>query len=114
MTLDLAAYFRRIGYFGTADPTIDVLQDLITAHTGAIAFENLDPLLGVPVDDLGPEALVDKLVHRRRGGYCYEQNGLMGYVLQELGYGVRRFTARVVWLQEPGSPVRPRATHCWG
>ncbi|UMB70215.1 arylamine N-acetyltransferase family protein [Mycobacterium paraterrae] len=110
MTLDLAEYFERIGYFGTAAPTIDVLQDLITAHTGAIAFENLDPLLGVPVDDLGPEALVDKLVRRRRGGYCYEQNGLMGYVLQELGYGVRRFAARVVWMQESGSPVPPQ-TH---
>ncbi len=110
MTLDLAGYFERIGYDGAADPTIDVLQDLITAHTRAIAFENLDPLLGVPVDDLGPEALVDKLVHRRRGGYCYEHNGLMGHVLTELGFGVRRFAARVVWTNPPGSPVPPQ-TH---
>ncbi len=110
MTLDLAGYFERIGYHGTADPTIDVLQDLITAHTRTIAFENLDPLLGVPVDDLSPEALIDKLVHRRRGGYCYEHNGLMGYVLEELGFGVRRFAARVVWTHESGSPVPPQ-TH---
>jgi arylamine N-acetyltransferase len=110
MTLDLAGYFERIGYDGAADPTLDVLQDLVTAHTRSIAFENLDPLLGVPVDDLSPEALVDKLVHRRRGGYCYEQNGLMGYVLEELGFGVRRFAARVVWTDGPGSPV-PAQTH---
>ncbi len=110
MTLDLSGYFARIGYDGAADPTLDVLQDLVTAHTRSIAFENLDPLLGVPVDDLSPEALVDKLVHRRRGGYCYEQNGLMGYVLEELGFGVRRFAARVVWTNEPGSPV-PAQTH---
>lgn len=110
MTLDLAAYFARIGYVGAADPTLDVLQELITAHVGAIAFENLDPLLGVPVADLSPEALVDKLVHRRRGGYCYEHNGLMGYVLEELGFGVRRFAARVVWAAPPGSPV-PAQTH---
>ena len=110
MTLDLAGYFERIGYCGTADPTIDVLQELITAHTRTIAFENLDPLLGVPVDDLSPEALIDKLVHRGRGGYCYEHNGLMGYVLEELGFGVRRFAARVVWTHEPGSPV-PSQTH---
>src|ERR1700761_443753 len=110
MTLDLAGYFARIGYDGAADPTLDVLQDLVTAHTRSIAFENLDPLLGVPVDDLGPEALVDKLVHRRRGGYCYEHNGLMGYVLEELGFGVRRFAARVVWTNAPGSPV-PAQTH---
>jgi arylamine N-acetyltransferase len=110
MTLDLAGYFARIGYGGAADPTLDVLGDLVTAHTRSIAFENLDPLLGVPVDDLSPEALVDKLVRRHRGGYCYEQNGLMGYVLEELGFGVRRFTARVVWTAGPGSPV-PAQTH---
>jgi arylamine N-acetyltransferase len=110
MTLDLAGYFARIGYTGTADPTLEVLRDLVTAHTRSIPFENLDPLLGVPVDDLSPEALFDKLVRRRRGGYCYENNGLMGYVLEELGFGVRRFAARVVWMQEPGSPV-PAQTH---
>src|ERR1700760_715912 len=104
MTLDLAAYFERIGYSGGAEPTLEVLQDLVTAHTQAIPFENLDPLLGVPIDDLSPEALTDKLVHRRRGGYCYEHNGLMGYVLAELGFRVRRFAARVVWMVPPDAP----------
>ena len=110
MTLDLAGYFARIGYRGAADPTFDVLQELVTAHTRTIPFENLDPLLGVPVDDLSPEALIDKLVHRSRGGYCYEHNGLMGHVLEELGFGVRRFAARVVWTMQPGAPV-PSQTH---
>lgn len=50
----------------------------------------------MPVDDLSPEALTDKLVYRRRGGYCYEQNGLMGYVLAEIGFRVRRLAGRVV------------------
>jgi arylamine N-acetyltransferase len=110
MTMDLAGYFGRIDYRGAADPTLDVLQDLVTAHTRTIPFENLDPLLGVPVDDLSPEALTDKLVHRRRGGYCYEHNGLMGHVLEQLGFGVRRFAARVVWGQPPDAPV-PAQTH---
>lgn len=96
MTLDLNGYFERIGYRGAADPTFDVLHELVTAHTRMIPFENLDPLLAVPVDDLSPEALADKLVHRRRGGYCYEHNGLMGHVLEAVGFGVRRFAARVV------------------
>src|SRR6185312_1961052 len=109
MTLDLPGYFERIGYGGTAEPTLDVLQMLITAHTRSIAFENLDPLLGVPVDDLSPEALTDKLVSRRRGGYCYEHNGLMGYVLEELGFGVERLAGRVVWMN-PGGPL-PAETH---
>ena len=108
MTLDLAAYFERIDYHGTADPTLGVLQNLVTAHTRTIPFENLDPLLGRPIDDLSPEALADKLVRRRRGGYCYEHNGLFGYVLAELGCGVRRFAARVVWTLAPGAPVPPQ------
>ncbi len=107
MTLDLRGYFERIGYHGTVDPSLDVLQDLVTAHTRTIAFENLDPLLGRPIDDLSSEALADKLVRRRRGGYCYEHNGLFGDVLAELGFGVRRFGARVVWTRPPDAPVPP-------
>ncbi|WP_025736804.1 arylamine N-acetyltransferase family protein [Mycobacterium genavense] len=110
MTLDLSAYFDRINYRGAVEPTLDVLQALMTAHTRTIPFENLDPMMGVPVDDLGPAALFDKLVHRRRGGYCYEQNGLMGYVLAELGFRVRRLTGRVIWMLPPDAPV-PAQTH---
>jgi arylamine N-acetyltransferase len=110
MTLDLAGYFERIAYSGGAEPNLEVLQDLVTAHTQAIPFENLDPLLGVPIDDLSPEALADKLIRRRRGGYCYEHNGLMGDVLEELGFSVRRFGARVVWTLAAGAPV-PSQTH---
>lgn len=104
MTLDLHGYFERIGYRGAAEPNLEVLQDLMTAHTGSIPFENLDPLTGVPVDDLSPQALTDKLVHRRRGGYCYEQNGLLGYALAEIGFRVRRLAGRVVWMQPPDAP----------
>ena len=85
--LDLAGYLDRVGYRGSTDPTLDTLHLLVAAHNRSIPFENLDPLLGVPVADLGPGALTDKLVHRRRGGYCYEHNGLMGYVLEALGLG---------------------------
>lgn len=105
MTLDLGGYFDRIDYRGAAEPNLQVLRDLMTAHTRSIPFENLDPLMGVPVDDLSPEALTDKLVHRRRGGYCYEQNGLMGYVLAEIGFRVRRLAGRVVWMMPPDAPL---------
>jgi arylamine N-acetyltransferase len=105
MTLDLGGYFDRIDYRGAAEPNLQVLRDLMTAHTRSIPFENLDPLMGVPVDDLSPEALTDKLVHRRRGGYCYEQNGLMGYVLAEIGFRVRRLAGRVVWMLPPDAPL---------
>src|SRR3984957_14827615 len=110
MTLELTAYFDRINYRGAVEPTLEVLQDLMAAHTRTIPFENLDPVMGVPVDDLRPEALTDKLVHRRRGGYCYEHNGLMGYVLTEAGCGVRRLAGRVIWMSPPGAPL-PARTH---
>ncbi len=110
MTLDLNGYFDRIGFRGAAEPNLDVLAALVTAHTRTIPFENLDPLTGVPVDDLSPEALTDKLVHRRRGGYCYEHNGLMGYALSEIGFRVRRLAGRVVWLLPPEAPF-PAQTH---
>jgi arylamine N-acetyltransferase len=110
MTLDLNRYFDRINFRGVAEPNLDVLQDLVIAHTQTIPFENLDPVMGVPVDDLGPEALTDKLVHRRRGGYCYEQNGLMGYVLSEIGFRVRRLAGRVIWMLPPDAPF-PAQTH---
>ncbi|MET0757964.1 MAG: arylamine N-acetyltransferase [Mycobacterium sp.] len=107
--IDLAAYFDRIGYAGPAQPTVQTLHALVAAHNGSIPFENLDPLMGIPVADLGPAGLTDKLVRRRRGGYCYEQNGLMGYVLAELGFGVERLAARVVWMN-PNSTL-PAQTH---
>ncbi len=110
MTLDLSGYFDRIDYRGTAEPNLDVLRDLVSAHTRAIPFENLDPLMGVPIDDLGPRALTEKLVDRRRGGYCYEQNGLMGYVLAGIGFRVRRLVGRVIWMLSPDAPV-PAQTH---
>ncbi|OBI66359.1 arylamine N-acetyltransferase [Mycobacterium sp. E796] len=110
MTLDLMGYFERIDFHGVAEPTLDALQALVSAHTRAVPFENLDPLMGTPVEDLGPDALTDKLVQRRRGGYCYEQNGLMGYVLSELGFRVRRLAGRVIWMLPPDAPF-PAQTH---
>jgi arylamine N-acetyltransferase len=110
MALDVAAYLTRIGYQQQGGPTLNTLHALVAAHNRCIPFENLDPLLGIPVADLGAEALTDKLVRRRRGGYCYEHNGLLGYLLEHLGYGVQRLAARVVWMNGPDAPL-PAQTH---
>ncbi|MGE2692938.1 arylamine N-acetyltransferase family protein [Mycolicibacterium pulveris] len=107
--LDLAAYFDRTGYTGSTAPTVDTLHGLVAAHLRAIPFENLDPLMGRPVADLSAAALGAKLVRRRRGGYCFEQNGLIGYVLKQLGYGVDRLGGRVVWMRD--SDELPAQTH---
>ena len=110
MTLETGAYLDRIGHVGPVDPTLETLHALVAGHGRTIPFENLDPLLGVPVDDLSAPVLTDKLVDRRRGGYCYEHNGLMGYVLEALGYGVERLAGRVVWMAAPDAPL-PAMTH---
>lgn len=103
-------YLARIGYDAEPAPTEEFLRGLVAAHGRTIPFENLDPLLGVPVDNLSAPVLVEKMVERRRGGYCYEQNGLVGYVLDALGFGVERIAGRVVWMQESDAPL-PAMTH---
>jgi arylamine N-acetyltransferase len=108
-TVDVTAYFDRIGYQGLAEPTVETVHGLVAAHNRSIPFENLDPLLGIPVADLSAAALSDKLVSRRRGGYCYEHNGLMGHVLDELGFGVERLAGRVLWMNP--SAALPAQTH---
>lgn len=66
----------------------------------------------MPVADLSAEALTDKLVHARRGGYCYEQNNLMRYVLTDLGFEADRLAGRVVWMDPAGLDGPPHAeTH---
>lgn len=107
--LDVAAYLNRIGYRGSNEPTLSTLHGLVAAHNRSIPFENLDPLMGIPVVDLSAGALARKLVRRRRGGYCYEHNGLMGYVLEALGYDVARLAGRVVWMNQSGA--LPAQTH---
>lgn len=110
MTADaIAEYFRRVSYTGPAEPTHDVLAAVVAAHNRSIPFENLDPLMGKPVIDLSPMALFDKLVHRPRGGYCFEQNGVMAHVLSELGFGVDILGGRVVWMND--SDELPAQTH---
>jgi arylamine N-acetyltransferase len=105
----VADYFRRISYTGPTEPTLDVLRALVAGHNRSIPFENLDPLMGIPVIDLGPDALFDKLVGRRRGGYCFEHNGVMAHVLSQLGFGVDILGGRVVWMNTSGE--LPAQTH---
>lgn len=94
--LDLSAYFQRIGYTGSRAPTLETLRALHLRHVLTIPFENLDVLLGVPIV-LDQPSLERKLLHERRGGYCFEQNMLFGRALSALGFDVQRLAARVLW-----------------
>jgi len=106
-SLDLDAYLRRIGHDGGA-PSRATLAGVQLAHAQAIAFENLDPLLGRPVRlDIG--AVQEKLVGAGRGGYCFEHNTLLMHVLDALGFQVTGLAARVLMNKPEGSAL-PR-TH---
>ncbi|MEX2512785.1 MAG: arylamine N-acetyltransferase [Cyclobacteriaceae bacterium] len=102
----LKAYFQRIGYSGEVSPTLECLQALQYLHPQAIAFENLNPFLGLPVD-LNFPSVYDKLVSEGRGGYCFEHNLLLGQVLSTIGFKVCGLSARVFWELTEGL-VRPR------
>ena len=106
--MDLDAYFQRIDYGGPRTATLETLRSVHLHHPQAIPFENLDSLLRIPVR-LDLASIQDKLIARQRGGYCFEQNGLLAAVLQALGFRVTQLAARVVW-GAPGDAVRPR-TH---
>lgn len=93
-TLDIDAYLARIGYQGSREPSITVLDALTCAHSQSIPFENLDVLLGRPIH-IEPRRLYDKLVVARRGGYCFELNGLFLELLLQLGFAARPLGARV-------------------
>jgi hypothetical protein len=94
VTIDLDAYFTRIGYAGVRRPIMETLRALHLAHATHIPFENLDVLLGRRIL-LDLESLQTKLVRGRRGGYCFEQNALFAAVLERLGFTVTRLAARV-------------------
>jgi N-hydroxyarylamine O-acetyltransferase len=105
---DLERYLKRIGLEnGGERPSAKLLARLHRAHVTTIPFENLDPHRGVPVS-LERGALFDKLVSRRRGGYCFEQNLLFTCALESLGFDVAIHLARVRTGLTPGA-VRPRS-----
>jgi N-hydroxyarylamine O-acetyltransferase len=92
--MDIQAYLRRIDYRGERTPTAATLHELHRAHLLAVPFENLDIHLGRPIM-LSQDALFDKIVTRRRGGFCYELNGLFALLLRELGFEVTLLAAGV-------------------
>src|SRR5512142_614057 len=91
--MDVKTYLARIYYHGSVDPTLETLCALHRAHMQAVPFENLDIPLKRPIV-LDEELLFDKIVNRRRGGFCYELNGLFSALLRKMGFNVRRLSAR--------------------
>lgn len=103
---DVYAYLGRIGHDGPLDGSAATLANLQECHLHAVPYENFDILHRVPLSLDIPD-LADKIVTRRRGGYCFELNALFGWLLRELGYPVTDLMARF-WRDEPNLPPKRR------
>jgi N-hydroxyarylamine O-acetyltransferase len=93
--LQLDAYLDRIDFKGAVRADLATLRALHRAHQYAVPFENIDVQLRRPLA-LDAAAAYDKIVRRRRGGWCYEMNGILNWALQEIGFDVMRLSAGVM------------------
>ncbi len=91
----LADYLARIDYQGPVAPTLECLTAIHRQHLLHVPYENLDVQLGRKLDQ-DIERIFEKIVHRRRGGWCYEMNGLFGWALGEIGFDVMRMVGGVM------------------
>jgi N-hydroxyarylamine O-acetyltransferase len=104
--LDVDRYAERIGWSGPRTPTEQTLAEVHFCHATHIPFECLDIHLGRRIA-IDADSVFDKLVAKRRGGYCFEQNGLLLEALRAVGFCARPLAGRVTW--QAAAP-RPR-TH---
>ncbi len=93
--MHLKDYFERIGFRGSACADYSTLAALQQSHSLAVPFENLDVQLGRPLTTDVEQAYC-KIVENGRGGWCYEQNGLFGWVLSHIGFEVTRVAGAVM------------------
>ena len=100
----LDAYLERIEYAGSREPSVDVLDALLFAQLTHVPFENLDVYEFDLVPDLSVDALFDKIVVRRRGGYCFELNGLFTALLRTLGFSCDAVYAYMTGSEESPEP----------
>ncbi|MFN4135995.1 MAG: arylamine N-acetyltransferase family protein [Novosphingobium sp.] len=91
----LSAYLARIGFTATPRRDADTLQALVQAHVQSIPFENIDVQLGRTLTT-DQDAAYGKLVEARRGGWCYEHNGLLAAALAAIGFKVMRVSGAVM------------------
>lgn len=101
--MDIQAYLDRIGYRGPLAPSAETLCALQVAHLQAVPFENLSIHARQPIV-LDIDALFEKVVVRRRGGFCYELNGLFASLLRALGFEVDLLSAEVARADGSFSP----------
>jgi arylamine N-acetyltransferase len=96
--MDLDCYFKRIGFTGRPEVSLETLQQIHRLHLRTIPYENLDVQLGIPLDT-DVARIYRKIVEHGRGGWCYELNGLLGWALEEIGFEVMRIVGAVMRIE---------------
>jgi N-hydroxyarylamine O-acetyltransferase len=102
---DLDALLGRIGLFQAPPPTIDGLRTLHRAYVSRVPYEALAVQLE-EFDALDLDTIQARLL-AGRGGYCFELNGILGWMLEELGFDVQRREAVVGARVAAGEPAKP-------
>jgi N-hydroxyarylamine O-acetyltransferase len=102
--MNLDTYLQRINYSGSRVPSIDTLRQLHLAHLRTVPFENLSIHAKEPII-LNDTALFSKIVENRRGGFCYELNGLFAALLRALGFKVEMLAAGVATVRADSGDV---------
>lgn len=92
--MDIQSYLTRIGFTYSPEPTLQSLERLMKAHLYKVPFENIDVVEGRYIQ-LNTKKFFEKIVNRKRGGFCYELNGLFHELLSQLGYKVDLIAATV-------------------
>jgi N-hydroxyarylamine O-acetyltransferase len=103
---EVVAYLERMGYSGSVETSLATLTKLQECHVHTVPYENFDIINRIPLS-LEIPSLYDKVVARRRGGYCFELNALFGWLLMELGFKVTNYFARF-WRDETDTPPKRR------
>lgn len=101
----LQDYLERISYTGEIKPTIECVRQMMLCQLFTVPFENLDVQAGKIVS-MNPDDIVEKIVYGKRGGYCYEVNGIFTMALQAIGIEVIFAAARPMFY-----PMRRPKTH---
>lgn len=103
--LKVQGYLDRIGYRGPLELNMETLKGLQKAHVYSVPYEDLDIRAGKYISVSLPD-IYDKIVNRRRGGYCFELNGLFAWLLRKLGFDVVEYYGRYLEGEPLEMPMR--------
>ena len=102
---DVDPYLQRIGFAGPEEASLPCLKKLMMCHLRSVPFENLDVFHGRKIPSLNTEDMLKKIVAEKRGGYCFELNGLFWRLLESIGFKTWCCAAKIVLNRDYPMPL---------